>query len=64
MLNTGIFTGFVDLEGTDINTLHLEKKEDFPTHALVYFVSRFFFKFKVQFIGVLRIHSNIYDGAF
>ena len=38
LLNTRSFTGFIDLWDTVINTLNFEKKEDFATHALVYFV--------------------------
>ena len=64
MLNTGSLASFIDLGDTDINTLNFEKKEDFATHALVYFVRGvFFFKFKEHFIGVFSAQSNIYAGA-
>ena len=38
LVEHGSFTGFIDLGETVINTLNFEKKEDFATHALVYFV--------------------------
>ena len=38
LLSTGSFTGFIDIGDTVKNTLNFEKKEDFATHALVYFV--------------------------
>ena len=44
LLNTGSFTGFIDLGDTDINTF--EEKEDFATHVLLYFVTDVFSNIK------------------
>ena len=40
------FNGFFDLGDTDINALNFEKKEDFATHTLVYFVRGVFSNLK------------------
>ena len=64
MLTTGSFTGFIDIGDTVKNTLNFEKKEDFATHALVYFVRGIFSNLKIQFMSVFRTQPNIYDGAF
>ena len=64
LLTTGSFTGFIDIGDTVKNTLNFEKKEDFATHALVYFVRGIFSNLKIQFISVFRTQPNIYDGAF
>ena len=45
-LNAGSFTGFNDLGDAVKNTLNFEKKEDFSTHALVYFFRRVFSSLK------------------
>ena len=44
--------------------LELWKERRFRYTCIGIFCQRYFFKFKVQFIGVFRTQPNIYDGAF